>query len=311
MKPLLHRMPGPLNGVLSLAFLAVNTVVWCLPLFAVALLKLAVPRSRWRAWCDRVLNAIAEAWIACNNTGLDLTKPIRWTVTGLEGLERRGWYLVLANHQSWTDIVVLQKVFHRRIPFLKFFIKKELIYVPLLGLAWWALDFPFMKRTPKAVLEKKPHLRDRDLRETLKACEKFKTIPISVVNFAEGTRATPAKRRARGSPYRHLLRPKAAGTALVLAALGDRLSRILDVTIVYPEGPPRFWAFLCGRIREIRVHVESLPVTPDLLGDYFHDPRFRERFQAWLNGIWEEKDRRIEAMLEEYGVRPARLAARA
>ena len=57
-----------------------------------------------------------------------------------------GHYLVLANHQSWVDILVLQKVFNRRIPLLRFFLKRQLFWVPLLGLAWWALDFPFMGR---------------------------------------------------------------------------------------------------------------------------------------------------------------------
>ena len=299
----LRWLPGPINGVCSLVLLAMNTVLWTTPLLVVACFKWAVPQTGWRAFCDRILNGLAQGWIAVNNKGLDLTKDIRWHVSGVEGLKKNGWYIVLSNHQSWVDIVVLQRIFHRKIPFLKFFIKKELIYVPLLGLAWWALDFPFMKRTPKSVLKKKPHLKGRDIQETLKACEKFKTIPISVMNFAEGTRATPEKIRATKSPYRHLLRPKAAGTALVLGALGDRIDRILDVTVVYPEGPPNFWAFLCGKIRDIRVHVEGIPITEELLGDYFNDKRFRVRFQRWLNRLWEEKDRRIEEILQEYRAR--------
>ncbi|SMC16228.1 1-acyl-sn-glycerol-3-phosphate acyltransferases [Desulfacinum hydrothermale DSM 13146] len=298
---MLHWLPGPINGLFSLGWLAANTLLCTTPLFLLAFFKWVIPHKRWRAFCDHILNGIAQTWVAINNAGLALTKRIRWNVTGLENLQRRGWYMVLANHQSWTDIVVLQKVFHRRIPFLKFFIKKELIYVPVLGLAWWAMDFPFMKRTPKSVLKKKPHLKGRDLQETIKACEKFKAIPISVMNFAEGTRATLAKIKAQKSPYRHLLRPKAAGTAIVLAALGQKLNSILDVTIVYPEGTPSFWAFISGKMQEIRVHVESIPVRADLVGDYFNDPQFRIRFQRWLNKVWEEKDRRIQEILEEYG----------
>ncbi|MBC7360343.1 MAG: acyltransferase [Desulfacinum sp.] len=297
---MLHWLPGPINGLFSLGSFAANTVLCTTPLFVVAFFKWVVPQKKWRAFCDRVLNGIAQTWIAINNAGLALTKRIRWNVTGLENLQRQGWYMVLANHQSWTDIVVLQKVFHRRIPFLKFFIKKELIYLPILGLAWWAMDFPFMKRTPKSVLKKKPHLKGRDLQETIKACEKFKAIPISVMNFAEGTRATAAKILAQKSPYRHLLRPKAAGTALVLSALGQRLNSILDVTIVYPEGAPNFWAFISGKMKEIRVHVESIPVCQELLGDYYNDREFRKHFQRWLNDLWEAKDRRIEAMKREW-----------
>ena len=56
-----------------------------------------------------------------------------WDVEGVETLDRSEWYLVLANHQSWVDIAVLQRIFHRKIPFLKFFIKKELLWLPILG----------------------------------------------------------------------------------------------------------------------------------------------------------------------------------
>ncbi len=70
---------------------------------------------------------------------------------GVDSLHQRGWYLVSSNHQSWVDILVLQRIFHGRIPFLKFFLKQELIWVPVIGLAWWALDFPFMKRGKGAV----------------------------------------------------------------------------------------------------------------------------------------------------------------
>lgn len=297
---MLHWLPGPLNGLCSVAWLSANTLFWFVPLLVAAFLKWVIPLSSWRRGCDRVLNGMAQSWVAVNNLGLAWTKKIRWKVSGVDFLKEKGWYLVLANHQSWTDIVVLQKVFHRRLPFLKFFLKKELIYVPFLGLAWWALDFPFMKRSSAAAARKKPNVRARDMAETLKACEKFKQVPIAVMNFAEGTRATVSKILERGSPYTHLLRPKAAGAAMVLAAMRDRLQHIVDVTVVYPEGPVSFWRFLCGKVREIWVHVETHPVRQELLGDYFHDQEFQKRFQNWLNELWEAKDRRIEAMKREW-----------
>ncbi len=297
---MLHWLPGPLNGLFSLTWLSANTLFWFVPLLVAAFFKWIIPLPQWRRGCDRVLNRIAQSWVALNNVGLALTKRIRWKIHGVRDLKEKGWYLVLANHQSWTDIVVLQKVFHRRLPFLKFFLKKELIYVPFLGLAWWALDFPFMKRSSAAAAQKKPNVRARDVAETLKACEKFKHVPIAVMNFAEGTRATVSKILEKGSPYTHLLRPKAAGAAMVLATMKERLHGIVDVTLVYPEGPVSFWRFLCGKVREIWVHVETLPVRPELLGDYFQDKAFQKRFQDWLNELWEAKDRRIEAMKREW-----------
>ncbi|HUT53565.1 MAG TPA: acyltransferase [bacterium] len=287
---MLSFLPGPVKGALSFLLIVINTVFWCLLLFPMAFLKFIFPVPAWRRLCGKALNAIATNWIMVNNWNLWLLTGIRWKVTGLEALRMDQWYLVVSNHQSWSDILVLQKVFNRRVPFLKFFLKQELIWVPILGLAWWALDYPFMKRYSKEFLEKHPELKGKDLATTRKACEKFRTMPVSIMNFVEGTRFTAAKHESQRSPYRRLLRPKAAGVAFVLGAMGERLSGILNVTIVYPDGARDLWQFLCGRVGEVRVKVEALPVTPEILGDYFDDEQYRERFQEWLNGLWAEKD---------------------
>ncbi len=288
-----HHLPGPIAGSVTLLLYAANTVFWSVPLFLVALLKLAFPVHSWRRLCSSLLDVLAAQWVEINNWTMQLTRRIQWDIRGLEGLQRNQWYLVLSNHQSWSDVLVLQKIFHRRIPFLKFFIKKELIWVPLLGLAWWALDMPFMKRYSRAFLEKHPHLAGRDVEITRQACEKFKHMPVAIMNFVEGTRFSPSKRRRQQSPYAALLRPRAGGIAFVLAVMGEQLHRILDVTIVYPKGPVGFWAFVCGRIREIKVRIRSLPIDTALLGDYTGDKQFRERFQQWLNALWAEKDELI------------------
>ena len=290
-----HTLPGAVRGSLSLILYILNTVFWCIPLFGLVLAKAAVPLESWRRRCSRILNAIAENWIWVNNQNQRLIAGnTRWEVQGIETLERSEWYLVLANHQSWVDILVLQRIFHRKIPFLKFFIKKELLWFPILGQAWWAMDFPFVKRYTKSYLQKKPHLKGKDMEITRKACKKFKKIPISIMNFVEGTRFTDEKHRRQQSPYDHLLRPKAGGIAFVLGSMGEQIHRVLDVTIVYPDGLSSFWALLCGKIQKIKVRVRTLPVSPELLGDYANDSQFRVRLQQWLNDIWEEKNRYIE-----------------
>ena len=290
-----HALPGTVRGSLSLILYFLNTVFWCIPLFVLAAAKAAVPMEAWMRRCSRMLNAIAENWIWVNNQKQRLIAGnTRWEVLGIETLERSEWYLVLANHQSWVDIVVLQRIFHRKIPFLKFFIKKELLWFPILGQAWWAMDFPFVKRYTKSYLQKKPHLKGKDMEITRKACKKFKKIPISIMNFVEGTRFTDEKHRRQQSPYDHLLRPKAGGIAFVLGSMGEQIHRVLDVTIVYPDGLSSFWALLCGKIQKIKVRVRTLPVSPELLGDYANDSQFRVRLQQWLNDIWEEKNRYIE-----------------
>jgi len=247
-----RTVPGALRGCLAALIYAVNTILWCTPLFVVVAAKALVPVESWRRKCGRVLHRIAENWIVVNNFNQKLIGRTRWDVEGLEAMQPLDWYLVLANHQSWVDILVLQRIFNQKIPLLKFFIKKEMIWFPILGQAWWAMDFPFIKRYKKSLLARKPHLRGKDLEMTRKACAKFKKIPISVMNFVEGTRFTAAKHATQQSPYAHLLKPKAGGVAAVLGAMGEQIQRILDVTIVYPDHRSSFWAFLCGNIQEIK-----------------------------------------------------------
>jgi 1-acyl-sn-glycerol-3-phosphate acyltransferase len=290
-------LPGPARGVFAFVLFLVNTFFWCIPLFIMAALKALVPIQSWRRGCSRVLNAIAENWIWGNNLTQRMTTSTRWDVKGAEQLDMSQWYLVLANHQSWADIVVLQRIFHRKIPFLKFFIKKELFWLPFLGQAWWALDFPFIKRYSKQKIQRNPHLRGKDLEITRSACDRFKQLPISIMNFVEGTRFTLHKHRQQQSPYAHLLKPRAGGIAAVLHAMGDRIHRILDVTIVYPGGRHSFWALMCGQIEEIKVRVRPLPVGPELIGDPVGDGGFRLRFQQWLNDLWAEKDRQIDGLM--------------
>jgi len=289
-------LPATIRGALSLVIYAVNTIFWTSLLFVTAFFKFIMPF--WKKHYTWLLTFIADKWVLINTFNQKLMNNIRWDVKGLEGLKHDGWYLVLANHQSWTDILVLQRIFHRKIPFLKFFLKKELIWVPLLGLAWWALDFPFMKRFSKSFLDKHPHLKGKDIEITRKACEKFKTLPVSVMNFVEGTRFTPEKHKKQKSPYCNLLNPKAGGVAFVLSAMGEQLHQIVNVTIVYPDGVKSFWDFVCGKIGEIRVRVETLPVSREIIGDYVNNAEFRENFQKWINSVWQQKDMRIDAILK-------------
>ncbi len=294
---MLRSLPSQLRGVVGILLYAFNTIFWCLPLFCVALFKLMIPIGRFRSFCNQALNFIANAWIGVNNTNQLLISNINWDVSGIGDLKRDNWYMVLANHQSWVDILVLQKIFHRRIPLLKFFLKKELIWVPFLGLAWWALDFPFIKRYSKSFLEKHPHLTGVDFETTRRACRKFQSIPISVMNFVEGTRFSTTKHHHQHSPYKHLLKAKAGGLAFVMSAMGEQMHRLLDVTIVYPNGIKSFWDYLCGRISEIRVRVKAMPISPEMIGDYGMDRQYRHNFQKWLNQLWMEKDRCIDGLL--------------
>jgi 1-acyl-sn-glycerol-3-phosphate acyltransferase len=295
---MLNFLPGPLVGLIAALLLGLNVLFWVPILLIFSALRLLIPFKAARRLLAQVLLFIAEAWISCNSAWMALTQRASWDVQGIDGLDYHSWYLVNCNHQSWVDILVLQHLFNRRIPLLKFFLKQQLIWVPVMGLAWWALDFPFMRRHSEEYLKKHPEMRGKDQETTRKACEKFALIPTSVMNFLEGTRFTPAKHQRQQSPYKHLLKPKAGGIALALNAMGDKFQVILDVTIVYPDGVPTFWEFLSGKLKRVVVRVQRLPVPRDLAhGDYAGNPAVRDAFQKWVTQLWLEKDAQIAALV--------------
>jgi 1-acyl-sn-glycerol-3-phosphate acyltransferase len=299
---MLNALPSALVAGIATLLMVLNALFWVPILLLFASLKFILPFNAVRLAIDPILLFIAETWIAGNKGWMNLTQRTQWDVQGVDGLDPRSWYLVNSNHQSWVDILVLQYLLNRRIPLLKFFIKQQLIWVPVMGLAWWALDFPFMRRHSEEYLRKHPEMRGKDQETTRKACAKFALIPTSVMNFLEGTRFTKSKHAKQQSPYVHLLKPKAGGMALALDAMGGKFRAILDVTIVYPDGVPTFGQFLSGKMRRVIVRVRSLPIPEHLLnGSYAQNPVFREAFSAWVQQLWRDKDAQITALLAESG----------
>src|SRR5687767_12342540 len=181
-----------------------------------AVVKLILPLRFVRRALDRVLIGTAESWNALNTYLIRAFTHTRFVIDNEAQLQRDGHYLVLSNHQSWVDIPVLEALLNRRVPMLRFFLKSQLFWVPLLGLAWWALDFPFMKRYSRETIAKRPELAGRDIEATRRACAKFRDLPVAIMNFVEGTRFTPEKHAKQASPFARLLKPRAGGIAFVL-----------------------------------------------------------------------------------------------
>ncbi len=293
--PVLPHLSPSLRGTIAIVLMTLNTVFWAVPVHLLALTKVLVRSRAWQVTCARLLMDTVTCWIWGILAALRLTQDTVYDIRGREGLSTREWYFLNCNHQSWADILVLLVTFHGHIPFFKFFLKKQLLWVPLLGTSWWALDYPFMERYTRDFLERHPHLKGRDLQTTKKACERYRHTPVSILNFIEGTRFTRAKHARQGSPFRHLLKPKSGGFAHALAAMDGRIREIIDVTIIYPRQSPTFWEYLCGRIERVAVRVKKMQVPEAFLGrDYENDPAFRKEFQAWVCEIWEQKDRLIE-----------------
>ena len=279
------------TGSLSFLLLVINTLFWCSFLLSIALLKLLVPIESWKRLCTKWIIAIGECWIFCNGLWIKLLHKPEWTVTGFDSLNQSEWYLTMANHQSWADIFVLQGITNRKIPMLKFFMKDVLIWVPVIGLAWWALDMPFLKRYTQEQVKKNPSLRGKDVIEMKKSFGRFARYPVSIFSFAEGTRFTEAKHASQNSPYKKLLRPKSGGIGLTLSTM-PYIKKVLDFTIKYDSNDRTFWDFLCGRMSKVKIQVKIIDVPESLVQkNYAEDEKFREELKEWLYCIWEEKNR--------------------
>ncbi len=289
---MLNAIPSALRGIFFLTLLSLNTILAVIILTLTAFLRLFFPK-RYQKIFHHFMHKLPIYWSQLNACIIKRCIPTRWHTSELPSLEPEGWYLLIANHQSWLDIIVLQQIFHKKIPMLKFFVKSQLRWVPFIGLACMLLDFPYMKRYSKEYLRKHPEKHDKDLATTRKACEKFKRQPITIINFPEGSRFTEKKRKSKNSAFNHLLPPKAGGIAFVLGSMGDSFQYMLDVTIAYPEGRPTFWMFAKGLVPTIHIHVEAITITDKLKGDYINDDTFKKSFQDWLNTRWLKKDKRL------------------
>ncbi len=300
---MLQVLPAFVQGTIMALLLIVNTLLWSIPVYIGIFFKLFLPdTSVARDKLSRLVAWLAQQWAFCNTWCIDHLLGVRFDLRIHADVRADGQYLVCSNHQSWNDIMVLVKAFGRKAPFFKFFLKQELIWVPVLGPVWWGLDYPFMKRYTPSQIKKNPALKGKDLETTRKACARFRNQPGLVLNFLEGTRFTPEKRDRQQSPYAHLLRPKSGGFAFALSALGERLNSLLDVTIVYPDGVEGLWGLLSGRVRRVVVEVRQLTVPHEFyIGGYESDSDYRKRFQLWLGEIWRDKDQRIGEIKRELG----------
>ncbi len=298
---IIKKIIAPIVGLISIGAYIINIALNVTLLLLTALIRVIIPWQPWRKFWYKRMHELPILWIAVNAFIFKLTSGARVTAHLPEGLNPKGSYLLFANHQAWADVLIISQALNRKAPSLKFFLKKELKYVPFVGLACQLLDFPFMARHSREALRKNPKLRDQDLLTTKKACEKFKEIPLTLSTFSEGTRFTTEKHARTKSPFKHLLKPKAGGLAFSLEMLGDRFSGMLDVTVVYLSPQPTFWSVLTGQLGDVVVDVKLLPLEGALKGDYHHDSNYRKQFQKWINARWQTKDALIEHIKTQQG----------
>jgi len=282
-----------IKGIISFTILLINTLILATLMIPLGIIKFLIPIKNLRVSFTKLIIKIGEIWISVNSFWvLNLLNP-KIEIKGFESLNKNEWYLATSNHQSWADIFMVQMLTNKKIPMLKFFMKHILIYVPVIGICWWALDMPFLKRYTKEQIKKNPNLQGRDFKEMRKSLNHYSLHPVSVFSYAEGTRFTKRKHEDQASPYKNLLKPKEGGMALALSVIPS-IKFLIDITIIYESPKRSFWDYLCGRLKNIKIFVRKIQIPEEFLNEkLIEDPNKRTNFKAWINDIWKEKDELI------------------
>ena len=296
---MLSKVRYGLQGVLVSLLVIISTVVVTFLICFLSIFKLIAPSGRARNCITHLLSSLGEMWVSVNKGLVFVYRHMEWDVQIPETISHKGRYLVFCNHQSGVDILALQHCLNRKAPFGRYLLKQQLIWVPVLGVAWWALDMAFLRRFSRQELLKNPALRGKDLENAARACEKLKHIPVSMMAFPEGTRFTQLKRERQNSPYQHLLKPRYGGVGQILYSFDEALDNLIDVTITYPHGRPTVWQYVSGQVKKISIRIQVRPIDDNLRGkDFRQDVSAKNALKDWLNLIWGEKESYITNTLE-------------
>ena len=257
--------------------------------------RIIIPFKSFKIFLSKVSNIIGDITVYWVKMTMLLMHGDNIELVGDEkDFKMDEWYMAMSNHQSWADIFVLLVSANYKIPLLKFFMKKELWWIPFIFLANKTLNMPFVNRHSKEQIEKNPSLRTKDYENTIKSCKRFLRSPSTIFSYAEGTRFSKDKHEKQHSPYKNLLIPKVGGMATALSAM-PKIKTLIDYSLVYKSNKRSAWDFLTGRMRHVKVIVKKYDIPEGLKNkNYSTDEQYREDFKIWIETIWAEKDNVIE-----------------
>ena len=257
--------------------------------------RIIIPFKSFKIFLSKVSNIIGDITVYWVKMAMILMHGDNIKLIGDEkDFKMDKWYMAMSNHQSWADIFVLLVSANYKIPLLKFFMKKELWWIPFIFLANKTLNMPFVNRHSKEQIKKNPSLRTKDYENTIKSCKRFLRSPSTIFSYAEGTRFTKDKHEKQHSPYKNLLIPKVGGMATALSAM-SKVNTLIDYSLIYKSNKRSAWDFLTGEMSHVRVVVKKYDIPERLKNkNYSTDKQYREDFKIWIETIWTEKDNEIE-----------------
>jgi 1-acyl-sn-glycerol-3-phosphate acyltransferase len=279
LEPLTDRS-GPLATVRAVIILAVGfgTLLPFNLLQLASTVLLPFSRKAFRA----VNRFCADTWWGWCVIGAERLNGSRVIFTG-DDVPMRENALVIANHQQMPDITAMMKFCKTkdRLGDMKYFVKKQLKWVPGMGWGMQFLDCLFIDRDWASDRDKIHGTFERLINGN---------VPVHLVSFVEGTRFTMAKltmaqeyAEKNGLPVpRHTLVPRSKGFAASVEGLRGHVAAVYDLTIGYEEGIPTLWQYIKGLVARIHVHVRRFSIE-DL-------PYSADELRQWLLDRWDEKN---------------------
>ena len=292
----MYLIKSSLVGFITLILIIIELTIGFGTLAIVNVPRAVFPFKSLKIKLAKISNSIGEYTVYGLKIIMKIMHRDSMQVFDNNEFDKNAWYMAISNHQSWADIFILLVAAHKRIPLLKFFMKKELAWIPFIFLANKTLNMPFVNRHSKKELEKNPNLRNKDYENTLKACKRFLRSPSTIFSYAEGTRNDAIKHKAQNSPYKNLLKPRIGGIATALSAMPN-INVLVDYSVVYKSEKRGAWSFLKGDMKDVKVLVRKYDIPENLKNkNYSTDAEYRENFKNWIEAIWIEKDQEIERL---------------
>ena len=280
-----------------LTFFAILTIlsIALIPLVIINIPRI-IPNKKLKQKLGSISNKMGTATVGAIAISLSLLHQLEWEFEIPENLSINDWYIAMSNHQSWADIFILLIAGHKKIPLLKFFMKKELQWIPIIYLVHKTIDMPFLHRHSPEQIKANPELKKLDFENAKTAAKRFSRNPSTAFSFAEGTRFSQFKHLEQLSPYPNLLKPKVGALSIALSGMPE-VKTLIDFTIVYSSNKRTAWQFLCGDLNKAKIIAKTYKIPKNLQSyTYENKSEYRKQFQLFIDEIWQKKQSMISEL---------------
>ena len=280
-----------------LTFFAILTIlsIALIPLVIINIPRI-IPNKKLKQKLGSISNKMGTATVGAIAISLSLLHQLEWEFEIPENLSINDWYIAMSNHQSWADIFILLIAGHKKIPLLKFFMKKELQWIPIIYLVHKTIDMPFLHRHSPEQIKANPELKKLDFENAKTAAKRFSRNPSTAFSFAEGTRFSQFKNLEQQSPYPNLLKPKVGALSIALSGMPE-VKTLIDFTIVYSSNKRTAWQFLCGDLNKAKIIAKTYKIPKNLQSyTYENKSEYRKQFQLFIDEIWQKKQSMISEL---------------